>query len=200
MKNGFWHVNDDAIKLYHSNANVQDITIWECHNDPVIQMGWKPRGVSDSVVDGLRVIHTRWFKSETGVPSSIIGASPFYADPAVIDTSRTISATISNVCCEGRCPALIRIAPLQNYDLTISNVKYDGILEDENIELGQSLVGWKLSDQENDYVSGQEQLTTRLHIENWSIGGEKVDSTNWKADQLGQLNVHSDFDRDWTIE
>ncbi|VUC29010.1 unnamed protein product [Clonostachys rosea] len=197
-RNGFWHVNDDAIKLYHSNAKVQDITIWKCHNDPVIQMGWKPRDVSGVTVSGLRVIHTRWFKSEMVVPSSIIGASPYYSDPKVVDTTRTISATISNVKCEGSCPALLRIAPLQNYDLTIENVEYDDILRND-IKLGQSLVGMKISDDENAYTTGQEQLRFGMKLRNWRIGGEKVDSSNWQVEQLGQLNIHPDYFDDWSV-
>lgn len=198
VKDCFWHVNDDAIKLYHSNARVQDVTIWKCHNDPVIQMGWKPRGVSNVEVAGLRVIHTRWFKSETVVPSSIIGASPYYTDPKIVDAGRTISARISDLTCEGSCPALLRIAPLQNYDLTIENVKYDNILTGD-VKLGQSLVGTKISDNENAYTPGQEKLKFGMKLKNWQIAGDKVDSTNWQAGQLGQLNIHPDYWGDWSI-
>lgn len=197
-KNGFWHVNDDAIKLYHSNAKVQDVTIWKCHNDPVIQMGWKPRGVSGVTVSGLKVIHTRWFKSETVVPSSIIGASPYYSDPKLVDAGRTITVTISDLRCEGSCPALLRIAPLQNYDLTIENVKYDDILR-HDIKLGQSLVGMKIGNDEDAYTPGQDQLRFGMKLRNWQIGGQKVDSSNWQSGQLGQLNVHPDYWGDWSI-
>jgi hypothetical protein len=198
-KDCFWHVNDDAIKLYHSDARVQDITIWKCHNDPVIQMGWKPRGVSNVAVSGLNVIHTRWFKSETVVPSAIIGASPYYTDPKVVDPARTIQATISGVICEGSCPALLRISPLQNYDLTIENVKYESILESDDVQLGQSLIGMSLGENENAYTPGQEQLKFGMELKNWQIGNEKVDSTNWQSDRLGQLNIHPDYWGDWSI-
>lgn len=196
----FWHVNDDGIKLYHSNANVSRLTIWKVYNDPVIQMGWQPRDVSGVVIDDLRVIHGRWYKSLTVVPSSIIGASPYYADPKIVNASRTISATIKNVVCEGRCPALLRVAPLQNYDLHIENVHFDELLHDDQIQLGQSLVGAKISDQEDAYVDGQQNLTVGIHIKDWTIGETKVDESNWGASQLGQLTVSSDFDGQWTIE
>jgi hypothetical protein len=199
VKDSFWHVNDDAIKLYHSNANVQNIAIWKCHNDPVVQMGWKPRGVSNVILKGIKIIHTRWFKSETVVPSAIIGASPYYADPKIVDASRTISARISDINCEGNCPALLRIAPLQNYDLVIQNVKYDNILKDNNVELGQSLVGMKISGNEDSFTPGQDQLKFGMRLENWWINGNKVDNSNWEANQLGQLNIHPDFWNDWSI-
>ncbi|KAH7113104.1 dextranase [Dactylonectria estremocensis] len=144
VKDCFWHVNDDAIKLYHSNANIKDVTIWKCHNDPIVQMGWKPRSVSGVAISGLRIIHTRWFKSETGVPSALIGASPNYQSQKFVDKSRTISGEISDITCEGPCPALFRIAPLQNYDLSVSNIKYDALLKDDNVQLGQSLIGMKI--------------------------------------------------------
>ncbi|KAH7243758.1 hypothetical protein MRS44_017116 [Fusarium solani] len=199
VKDCFWHVNDDAIKLYHSNAKVQDVTVWKCHNDPVIQMGWKPRGVSGVTIQGLRVIHTRWFKSETGVPSAIIGASPNYQTEKFVDASRTVRGEISDITCEGRCPALFRIAPLQNYDLSVDDIKFDALLKDDNVQLGQSLIGMKIGENEDAYIPGQDKLKLGLHIKNWSIGGKKVDTTNWRVDELGQLNIHPDFWGDWTI-
>ncbi|GJN82026.1 hypothetical protein PLIIFM63780_005563 [Purpureocillium lilacinum] len=200
VKDCFWHVNDDAIKLYHSDAKVERVTIWKCHNDPVIQMGWKPRGVSGTTISELKVIHTRWFKSETVVPSAIIGASPYYGDPKIVDASRTMSVRISDVTCEGRCPALLRIAPLQNYDMTIENVKFDELLRDDNVKLGQSLVGMRISDQEDAYIPGQEKLKLGIHIKNWQIGGNRVDGSNWQVNQLGQLNIHPDYWGNWSIE
>lgn len=196
----FWHVNDDAIKLYHSNANVSRATIWKVYNDPVIQMGWQPRNVSGVTIEDVRVIHGRWFQSETVVPSSIIGASPYYADPKIVDPTRTISAIIRNVVCEGLCPALLRVSPLQNYDLNVEDVHFDSLLKDDSILLGQSLVGTTLSEQEDTYVAGQQNLTVGIHIRNWTIGDQAVGESNWKSTQLGQLNVPSDFDGEWSIE
>ncbi|KAH7176040.1 glycosyl hydrolase family 49-domain-containing protein [Dactylonectria macrodidyma] len=36
VKNCFGHVNDNAIKLYHSKANIRNVSIWKCHIDPII--------------------------------------------------------------------------------------------------------------------------------------------------------------------
>lgn len=195
----FWHVNDDAIKLYHSNANVSRLIIWKVFNDPVIQMGWQPRGVSGVLIEDIRVIHGRWFHSLTIVPSSIIGASPYYAEPKIVDPTRTISATIRNIVCEGLCPALLRVSPLQNYDLNVEDVHFDALLKDDQIQLGQSLVGATLSDEEDAYVEGQQNLTVGIHIRNWTIGNQEVNQSNWGPSQLGQLNVSSDFVGEWSI-
>lgn len=195
----FWHVNDDAIKLYHSNANVSRATIWKVFNDPVIQMGWQPRNVSDVIIEDVRVIHSRYYNSLTVVPSSIIGASPYYADPKIVNPNSTISATIRNIVCEGLCPALVRVAPLQNYDLTVENVHFDSLLKNDTVQLGQSLIGATLSESEDDYVEGQQNLTVGIHIRNWTIGNQNVNQSNWGPSQLGQLNVSSDFVGEWSI-
>merc|ERR1719215_2561322 len=78
VSNVFYHVNDDAIKFYYSDVHISDVTVWKCHNDPVIQVGWAPRDVARAVIDGLHIIHTRYYKSDMYVPSAIIGASPSY--------------------------------------------------------------------------------------------------------------------------
>ena len=43
MQDVFLHVNDDAIKAYHSGLRVERVIVWKGHNDPVIQVGWCPR-------------------------------------------------------------------------------------------------------------------------------------------------------------
>lgn len=195
----FWHANDDAIKLYHSNVEARNIIVWKVHNDPIIQMGWTPRDINNVTLSNVHVIHSRWFKSETGVPSSIIGASPYYTDPKLVDENRTISATINNLVCEGKCPALLRIAPMNNYQLNIDNVWYDDIFNDATIQLGQSLIGTKISDEEDDYTEGQDILDMGIKISNWRIGSQRVTQDNWKSDELGQLNFNATFWGQWSI-
>lgn len=195
----FWHANDDAIKLYHSNVIARNVTIWKVYNDPIVQMGWKPRAIDNVTLDGLDIIHSRWHKSLSVVPSSIIGASPYYMDPKLVDGSRTINAVIKNVRCEGICPALLRIAPMNNYKLAIENVWFESILDDDKIRLGESLVGTKISDQEDSYVEGQDVLDVDIDISNWRIGGQPVNDQNWQANQLGQLNFNASFWGDWSI-
>lgn len=92
---------------------------------------------------------------------------------------------ISAVTCEGSCPALLRISPLQNYDLTIENVEYESILVSDDVQLGQSLVGMSLSGNEDVYTPGQEQLQFDMKLKTRRIGTENVDSTNWQSDKLG---------------
>ncbi|KAG4268136.1 dextranase [Fusarium proliferatum] len=184
----FYHVNDDGIKMYYSGVSVSRATVWKCHNDPIIQMGWDTRNLENIKIDTLNVIHTRYFKSETVVPSAIIGASPFYMDGKSADPSKSISASISNIVCEGPCPGLLRITPLQSYkNFVIKNVAFPDGLQTNAIGIGQSI------------VPKQSGVTMDLEIENWTVGGQKVTMQNFQSDKLGQLNIDGSYWGQWKI-
>ncbi|RNJ55292.1 hypothetical protein D7B24_008813 [Verticillium nonalfalfae] len=200
VRDVFWHVNDDAIKLYHSGAQLEGLTIWKARNNAIIQMGWKPRDVSGVSVKHVRLIHNRWIQPNAYVPSAILGASPFYADPKLVDPSRKMSLHISDLVCEGVCAALMTMAPLQNFDLLIENVHFEKMHDDETVRLGHSVVGMDAGENMNNYTPGQGNLTLGIVIRNWTIGGQRVDGTNWGEHQLGQVSVHPDFEGDWSIE
>lgn len=185
----FYHANDDVIKAYYSNVVATGLTVWKVHNDPIIQMGWDSRQVSGVVIDGLDIIHTRYRRSETVVPSAIIGASPFYMDGKTPDTSKFIELSISNVVCEGPCPSLFRIQALQNYkNFQVKNVAYPDGLSTGGFGLGQSIVP---------YVSGTRM---ELEVEDWTVKGKKVTMANFQSDSLGQLNIASEYWGQWSIE
>lgn len=185
----FWHVNDDALKIYYSGASVSRATIWKCHNDPIIQMGWTVRNIQGVTIDTLNVIHARYYKSETVVPSAIIGASPFYASGMNVDPSQAISLTISNIVCEGPCPALVRITPLQSYEnFVVKNVAFPDGLQTNSIGIGESIIP---------AASG---VTMNLEIENWTVGNQKVTMQNFQADSLGQLNIDGSYWTEWSIQ
>ncbi|WAO87398.1 Hypothetical protein NCS54_00470500 [Fusarium falciforme] len=200
VRDVFWHVNDDAIKLYHSGAQLDRLTIWKARNNAVIQMGWKPRNVGGVSVNKVRIIHNRWIQPNAYVPSSILGVSPIYADPKEIDPSRKMSLRINDLVCEGICAALMTIAPLQNFDLEIQNVRFEKMHNDTVVRLGRSVVGMDAGEGVDNFTPGQGNLTLGIAIRNWTIGGQRVDGTNWREDQLGQLYIHPDFYGDWSIE
>jgi hypothetical protein len=185
----FYHANDDGIKAYYSNVAAKRLTIWKVHNDPIIQMGWDSRQVDGVFIDGLDIIHTRYRRSETVVPSAIIGASPFYMDGKAPDTSKFISLSISNIVCEGPCPSLFRIQALQNYrNFQVKNVAYPDGLITGSFGLGQSIIP---------YVPG---MRMELHVENWTIRGEKVTMANFQSDRLGQLDIAGEYWGQWFID
>ncbi|CEL10154.1 hypothetical protein ASPCAL13279 [Aspergillus calidoustus] len=185
----FYHANDDGIKAYYSDVTASRLIIWKVHNDPIIQMGWDSRQVSGVTIDGLDIIHTRYRRSETVVPSAIIGASPFYMDGKSPDYSKSISLTVSNVVCEGPCPALFRIQALQHYrNFVVRNVAYPDGLITGGFGLGQSIIP---------AVPGMDM---ELDITNWTIRGEKVTMSNFQADRLGQMNIAGQYWGQWSIQ
>lgn len=184
----FYHVNDDGIKAYYDNVTISNVTIWAGHNDPIIQMGWSSRNVSGVLIDGLNVIHTRHTKANMVVPSAIIGASPFYSSGLYVDNASTISLTVQNVVCEGTCPSLFRINPLQNYhNFVVRNVAFPDGIVDNSLEIGQSVIP---------YVSN---VTMDLRISNWTVGGVKITETNYEVGDLGQFNISSGYEGQWTL-
>lgn len=193
----FYHVNDDALKTYYSNVTLARAIIWKGHNDPVIQMGWASRDVRGVTLQDLYVIHTRYIKSKMDVPSAIIGASPLYdpdpkagrgpADP--VDSNKCISMTISNLVCEGPCPALLRITPLQNYrNFVVRDVAFPDGLQVGGIGTGESIV----------LAAGGVELG--VTISNWTVGGKRVTMETSQKDSLGQLNIDMSYWGQWRVE
>ncbi|KZF23771.1 glycoside hydrolase family 49 protein [Xylona heveae TC161] len=188
VRNVFWHVNDDALKVYHSGASVINTTIWKCLNDPIIQMGWSTRNISGIVIDTLNVIHTRYLGPYMIVPPAIIGASPFYADGLTPDPNQAISLKVSNVVCEGLCPLLIRITPLQSYrDFIVENVAFPDGLLNNSLDIGQS------------EIPAAPGVVMDLHISNWTVGGEQVTMDNFQSNNLGQMNISDTYWGEWSI-
>ncbi|KAJ5098341.1 hypothetical protein N7532_005342 [Penicillium argentinense] len=190
----FYHCNDDAIKTYHSGVKASRITVWKVFNDPIIQMGWTPRDVHDVSIDTLYIIHTRYRKSENVVPSAIIGASNNYDGSETVDESKSLSISISNVICEGPCPGLFRLAPLQNYaGFTVKNVQFPDGLIAGNIHIGDSIIA-TTDDTTN---PGFDKLEMGLDISDWTVKGEKVTMEN--AQTLGQFHINDAYKGQWSI-
>jgi len=184
MEDVFLHVNDDAIKSYHSGLTVDRAIIWKGHNDPVIQVGWCARDVHDVRINHMHVIHTRYRKDEMVVPSSILGASPFYdSSSQTVDSNMGVHLVLSNIVCEGPSPALMRITPLQNFNVRLENVSFpDG---------HQSIA------QESRVLHAPVKM--ELHISNLTIGGKPVDMNNFQHDGHGRLNIDASFWGQWSV-
>lgn len=184
----FWHNNDDTVKLYYSGATVLRATIWKCNNDPIIQMGWTNRSISGVTVDTLNVIHTRYIQANMGVPTAIIGASPFYESGLSTDPSESISITISNVVCEGLCPSLFRITPLQSYqNFIVKNVAFPDGLQANSLGIGESV------------IPASPGMKMDLKISNWTVGGVQVTMENFQSDNLGQFDIDDSYWGEWEI-
>ncbi|KAL2827986.1 glycoside hydrolase [Aspergillus cavernicola] len=175
VRDVFYHCNDDAIKTYQSD-------------------GWQPRNAHGVAIDTLYIIHTRYRKSETYVPSSIIGASLIYNGEPRLDPSMTISISVSNIICEGPSPGLFRLTPLQNYaDFKVTGVNYVDGLVGGSVPIGDSIIATT----EDTTYPGSEDLSMGLSISDWTVKGERVTMEN--AETLGQWNINAAYDGQWSI-
>jgi hypothetical protein len=203
----FYHIGDDGIKSYYSDVRVDRINIWKTTNDPIIQMGWSPRNVSNFTANDLFVIHTRFPGANMVVPTALIGASPSYTDSGANDTA-SLSSTISNfhinnLHCEGICPSIVRWNMLQNYDnFTIDGVHIEKFPADDT-GIGMSIIN-QFTDQEGSPVQlgADSPGNLGLVIKNYTVGGTRVsiEKNNWQSDALGKVNIAGSLWGRWTIE
>lgn len=74
----FFKVNDDAIKLYHTNTMVRNCVIWQMENGAPFQIGWNMGGMNSNFyvnnVDIIRVEH-QWDNPNEAVFNAIHGGS-----------------------------------------------------------------------------------------------------------------------------
>ena len=62
VRDAFIHANDDALKLYHSGARVENCVVWQGNNGAVFQFGWFPKTVRDVRVRDMDIIHNEnWY-------------------------------------------------------------------------------------------------------------------------------------------
>ncbi|OKP11373.1 Dextranase [Penicillium subrubescens] len=91
---------------------------------------------------------------------------------------------ITNVVCEGPCPGLFRLTPLQNYaDFMLTGVRFLGVLIGGSVPIGDSIIATT----EDTTYPGCENLTMGLKIKDWTVGGEKVTMEN--AETQGQRSI-----------
>lgn len=60
MGNAFFHFSDDVLKIYYSHVRVRNIVVWKNENGSVVQWGWSPRTINNTVVDGVDITHSRF--------------------------------------------------------------------------------------------------------------------------------------------
>jgi hypothetical protein len=203
----FYHIGDDGIKAYYSNVQVDRINIWKTTNDPIIQMGWSPRNVTNFTANDLFVIHARFPGANMVVPSALIGASPSYADIDANNSaslgSRISNFNINNIRCEGICPSLLRWNMLQNYD----NYTIDGVYIEqfppETTGIGMSIINQFTDADGNRVQLGEESPeSVGLTIKNYYVGNTQVSlaNDNWQSDSVGKMNIPGSLWGRWTIE
>ncbi|KAL1614908.1 hypothetical protein SLS54_009357 [Diplodia seriata] len=203
----FYHVGDDGIKTYYSNVRSERLTVWKTNNAPIVQFGWYPRTVTNVTVDAVDVVHTRYISQSVEYPRALLGSAASYEDPestSTADVAQNVSAyTISNWRCEGICPALLGINPLQNIDtLTLSNVSIEKLAPHPTLVDTSTLRVFTDADNGNAPIvlGGNSPDGIGLTIRDFYVGGEKITlaAGNWDSESAGRLNIDGAYEGRWT--
>ena len=202
----FYHVGDDCIKTYYSDVDISRLSVWKTTNDPIFQMGWAPRNVTNVTASDVSVIHARYPAANTVVPTALIGASPNYLDTDATNNadlaSRIANFNINNLRCEGLCPSVIRLNPLENFDnFTVNGVSIESFPSAQT-GIGMSIIN-KFTDANGTLISlgGESPGGIGLTIKGYYVAGEQVTlaKDNWQSNQTGQMNIDGAFWGHWTI-
>lgn len=208
VRDVFYHVGDDGIKTYYSNVLCERITMWKTSNAPIVQFGWYPRNVDNVTIDAVQVIHTRYTTQEVKWPRGMVGSAVSYVDQestSTADVTKHLSNyKMTNSRCEGVCPNLVGINPMQNIDtMLFSNISI------EQLGSGTTEVGKSTFRVFTDAQHGNRKIelganspeNLGLIIEGFYVGGEKVsfENDNWQGHRLGQLHFDPHWDGRWTV-
>ncbi|KAF7563081.1 hypothetical protein G7046_g1068 [Stylonectria norvegica] len=208
VRDVFYHVGDDAIKTYYSNVLCERMTVWKTNNAPIVQFGWYQRDVSNVTVDAVDVIHTRYMTQEVPYPRALVASAASYVDvdsTSVADVTKHLSDyRITNWRCEGVCPALLGINPLQNIDtMLFSNIWIEELSPDTTgVDMSTFRVFTDANNGDQAIALGDNSPDNLgLIIENLQVGTEKISysASNWDATSLAHLNVDKYYEGRWTI-
>lgn len=203
----FYHVGDDCVKTYYSDVDIRRLVVWKTTNDPIFQMGWAPRNVTNVTASDINIIHARYPGANMVVPTAIIGASPNYLDISATNnadlSSRIANFALSDLRCEGLCPSLVRLNPLQDFDnFTVDGVSIESFPPSDT-GIGMSMIN-KFTNGSGALVSigGQSPGGVGLTIKDYYVGGEKISfaANNWQSTQAGEMNIEAAYWGHWTIE
>ena len=185
----FYHSNDDTIKTYYSDVDVQRITVWKGTTAPVIQFGWASRSLSNITVNDVDLIHSRW--NSNGSNPGLIGGDQAYTadeddDTNTADCTNTIQdVTFSNLRGEGLTGNLFRIRPLSN----LANFKIQNVYLEEPV-IASSGIPFSYLPVFTD-SSGTAVKVTNLTIDEFYVGDAKVDTAG--AESVGYLVIAEEY-------
>ncbi|OCF39723.1 hypothetical protein I317_06447 [Kwoniella heveanensis CBS 569] len=202
----FYHVGDDCIKTYYSHVDIARLIVWKTTNDPIFQMGWAPRNVTNVTATDVSVIHARYPAPNMVVPTALIGASPNYLDISATNNaalnSRITNFYVGNLNCEGLCPSIVRLNLLQNYDnFTIDRVSIESFPPAQT-GIGLSIISsFTDADGNPSRLGSQSPSEIGLTIKDYYVGGELVslEKNNWQSDRLGGMDIDPTLWGQWTI-
>ncbi|KAI6778000.1 Dextranase-like protein [Emericellopsis cladophorae] len=203
---GFNHPSlSDSINTYYSDVLCEHMTVWKTNNAPMIQFGWYTRDVDNVTVNAVQVVHTRCQTQQVFWPRGIAGSAVSYLDQAstrTADVSKTLSNySVTNARCEGICPNLVGINPLNIDTFLMKNIWIE-TLPTEVTDVGKSTFRVFIDEEGNEVQLGaQSPGGIGLVIEDFYVGDEKFgfENDNWRRGQLGQIDFDEHWDGKWTL-
>ena len=205
MHDMFFHLNDDVLKLYGSNTQVNRIVVWKLENGPVIQWGWTPRNIGQVRVDGIDVIHNRLHGDDHN--TCIINSAKHYLDPAsdmLADPQKLVSdMRLSNIRSEGMNLCAMRLFALSSWlNIHIENLwieRWNGLASTRQASRFEAL-----SNEAGVRVSIGNELREHLGLSifNYRVGGERIakQAGNWPADRPGRLDFDPVLWKRWNAQ
>lgn len=189
----FYHVNDDTIKTYYSDINLDGIVVWKMNTGPVVQFGWASRNLHNISINDVTVIHQSYSQAINN--PGLIGADNAYtasttgisSNHSTANVSNTMSGvTWSNFRAEGPSACLFRISVLENLsNLTISNTWIEKFAP-SSLNTTQSWLPVFY-----DAVSGAQANVSNFVIRDFLVGKTKITAHNAKS--VGQIRVDSSY-------
>lgn len=207
VRDVFYHVGDDGIKTYYSNVLCERMTVWKTNNAPIVQFGWYSRDISNITVNEVEVIHTRYLNQHPKFPRGLVASAVSYVDDDSTQTAN-ISNHLSNYKvskwrCEGLCPNLLGINPLENIDTML----FENIWI-EKFAPNTTLVGTSTFTVFTDGHQGNRPIalgdnspnSVGLVIKDFYVGDEHItlEANNWDVGSAGRLNFSETYWGRWT--
>lgn len=204
MQNTFFHANDDVLKMYHSDVQIENTVIWKNENGPVIQWGWTPREIDGVTVTNTDIIHNRMYWKDVKYNTCVFNSSSHWEDMGATDRADTATTvqnmTFNDTRVEGALNCGIRVFALSNTE----NINIDGFAVDEWNDLdvnSQASLLKRYTDRTGAKVTiGNETSDGNgMRLHNYTVGGTPIlkAGNNWAGDELGRLNFDGDTWDSW---
>ena len=102
-----------------------------------------------------------------------------------------MSLNLTDMVCEGACPALLQITPLQSYrNFNLKDISFPDGLMATPLGIGCSHVL---------HAPQGVAVQMGLNIFNWTVGSRRITMQNWRSNQLGQFDIDKSFFGQWKI-
>lgn len=204
MQDTFFHANDDVLKLYHSDVEIDRTVIWKNENGPVFQWGWTPREIDGVRVSATDIIHNRMAWKDAKYNTCVFNSSTHWEDMGADDradpdmTVRNMTFTDTRV--EGAVNCGIRIFALSRTEnLLIDGFEvesWNGLDASSQVSL---LTRHADGDGERVVIGNEVTDGNGIRLHNYTVAGESIlkAEDNWAADEPGRLGFDADTWESW---